>query len=58
MMLISMCPIPWYSQTMMTSHTWQKDYDISYKNWEISKEMINSKIQAYFSDNRINTSPY
>lgn len=31
----------------------QQDWDNSYKNWEIAREVIGSKIQAYFSNNEI-----
>ena len=34
-----------------TGHANPSDFDNSLKNWEISKEIISSKIQAYFSDN-------
>src|SRR5689334_1621263 len=29
-----------------------KDFDNTFKNWEINKEMISSRIQSYFSNNQ------
>lgn len=41
------------SRLLTTGQIDPQDYSNSFKNWEISKEIIGSKIEAYFSDNQI-----
>lgn len=45
---------PIVSSRLITANLFElKDWSNSFKNWEISQEMIGSKFEAYFSNNRI-----